>query len=85
MEVRAGAASVEVLDSGPGLAPGEAEAVFERFHRGRAGRAGVPGTGLGLPIARELMRRWGATVSIETRAEGGARAAIRFSEEVEPS
>jgi signal transduction histidine kinase len=71
---------LEVLDSGPGLAPGEGEAVFERFHRGRAGRAGTPGTGLGLPIARELMRRWGAEVSIATRPEGGARATIRFNE-----
>jgi signal transduction histidine kinase len=71
---------LEVLDSGPGLALGEAEAVFERFHRGRAGRSGAPGTGLGLPIARELMQRWGAEVSIATRPEGGARATIRFNE-----
>lgn len=75
------ARGIEVLDSGPGLAPDEAEAVFERFHRGRAGRGGgAPGTGLGLPIARELMRRWGAEVTIATRAEGGARAAITFPE-----
>jgi signal transduction histidine kinase len=74
---------IAVLDSGPGLAPDEAEAVFERFHRGRAGRAGAAsGTGLGLPIARELMRRWGAEVSIATRPEGGARAVIRFPQEV---
>jgi len=76
----ASARAIEVLDSGPGLAPGEAEAVFERFHRGRAGRSGAPGTGLGLPIARELMRRWGAETAIETRPEGGARASIRFGE-----
>jgi signal transduction histidine kinase len=83
--IEVGAREVAVLDSGPGLAPDEAEAVFERFHRGRAGRAGeAAGTGLGLPIARELMRRWGAEVSIATRPEGGARAAIRF-EEVESS
>jgi signal transduction histidine kinase len=85
VEIVAGPGSVEVLDSGPGLAPGEAEAVFERFHRGRAGRSGAPGTGLGLPIARELMRRWGAEVSIATRPEGGARAAIRFPSEVDAS
>jgi signal transduction histidine kinase len=79
--VVAGERGIEVLDSGPGLAPDEAEAVFERFHRGRAGRAGgAPGTGLGLPIARELMRRWGAATTIATRPEGGARAVIAFSE-----
>jgi signal transduction histidine kinase len=80
VEIVALADGIEVLDSGPGLAPGEAEAVFERFRRGRAGRSGPPGTGLGLPIARELMRRWGAQTTIATRAEGGARAAIRFGE-----
>lgn len=80
VEIVTGPGGIEVLDSGPGLAPGEAEAVFERFHRGRAGRAGTPGTGLGLPIARELMRRWGAETTIETRPQGGARAAIRFGE-----
>jgi signal transduction histidine kinase len=69
---------VEVLDDGPGLAPGEEEQVFERFHRGSAGRSGPSGTGLGLPIARELMRRWGARTWVENRSEGGTRAAIAF-------
>ncbi|MEA2449980.1 MAG: hypothetical protein QOG63_1912 [Thermoleophilaceae bacterium] len=78
VRIEASAGRVDVLDGGPGLAPGEAEQVFERFHRGRAGRAGPAGTGLGLPIARELMRRWGATTAIENHADGGARATIRF-------
>ena len=62
-----------MLDRGPGLDPGEEEAVFERFHRGRAGRAGPPGTGLGLPIARELCARWGGDVTLANREGGGAR------------
>ena len=57
---------------------GELEAVFERFHRGKAGRAGPPGTGLGLPIARELMRRWGGDVTLANREGGGAAATISF-------
>ncbi len=78
--VRIGAVdrTIEVLDEGPGLAPGEEAQVFERFRRGRAGRAGPSGTGLGLPIAHELMRRWGARTAIENRREGGARASIAF-------
>jgi signal transduction histidine kinase len=70
--------AIEVTDDGPGLAPEELEAVFERFHRGRAGRSGPRGTGLGLPIARDLMVRWGAVTTIENRPAGGARAAISF-------
>ena len=67
---------IEVLDRGPGLAGDELEAVFERFHRGRAGRAGPSGTGLGLAIARELARRWGGEVELANRSDGGAAARI---------
>jgi signal transduction histidine kinase len=67
---------IEVLDRGPGLAADELDAVFERFHRGRAGRAGPAGTGLGLPIARELMRRWGGEVTLANRDGGGAAATV---------
>jgi two-component system sensor histidine kinase MprB len=71
-------AAVEVRDEGPGLADEELEHVFERFHRGRAG-AGVTGSGLGLPIARALARRWRGDVTIANADSGGAvaRAALR--------
>lgn len=71
---------VEVLDRGPGLAAGEEEAVFERFRRGSAGQRGPKGTGLGLPIARELTRQWGGDVRLANRPGGGLRAAIEVSE-----
>ncbi|WP_372790861.1 ATP-binding protein [Paraconexibacter sp.] len=80
--LRSSAGRVEVLDDGPGPAPGEEEAVFERFRRGAVGRAGgarTPGTGLGLPIARELARRWGGDARLERRtASGGARATLEL-------
>jgi two-component system, OmpR family, sensor kinase len=69
---------VAVLDEGPGPAEGEEEQVFERFHRGSAGRRGPSGSGLGLPIARELARRWGGEVTLERRPEGGAVARVRL-------
>jgi two-component system, OmpR family, sensor kinase len=69
---------IEVLDEGPGLAGGEEEAVFERFNRGRAGRMGSDGTGLGLPIARELAGEWGGSVRISNRPGAGARAVIEM-------
>jgi two-component system, OmpR family, sensor kinase len=70
--------ALDVLDHGPGLSEADLEAVFERFHRGSAGRAGPSGTGLGLPIARELARRWGGDVTLANRDSGGARATITF-------
>lgn len=69
---------VDVLDEGAGIDSAEAESVFERFHRGTAGRRGPTGTGLGLPIARELARRWGGDVTLERRPEGGTAARVRL-------
>jgi two-component system sensor histidine kinase KdpD len=75
VEVAALAGGLAVRDRGPGLAPGEEERVFERFHRGGAG-GGAPGTGLGLPIARELARRWGGDVTLRARDGGGTVAEV---------
>ncbi len=72
------ATAVEVLDAGPGIDDDERDLVFERFHRGRAGRAGPPGTGLGLPIARELARQWGGEVTLSNRPTGGAVARLQL-------
>ncbi len=72
-------AKIEIVDQGPGLAAGEEEAVFERFSRGSSGRAGPGGTGLGLPIARELTRRWGGEVALASVEGGGARATVSFA------
>jgi two-component system, OmpR family, sensor kinase len=76
VEVRAGPGAIEVLDRGPVLSDQDLDAVFERFHRGAAGRTGPNGTGLGLPIARELARRWGGEVTLANRDGGGARATV---------
>jgi two-component system, OmpR family, sensor kinase len=70
---------IEVRDRGPGVADDEREAVFERFHRGRTGLAGPPGSGLGLPIGRELARGWGGEVTLENRQGGGAVATLWLS------
>ncbi len=76
--IETGLGLVEILDRGPGLEPGEEEAVFDRFSRGSAGRRGPGGTGLGLPIARELTRQWGGEVTLSNREAGGTRATIRL-------
>jgi signal transduction histidine kinase len=79
VRVRVDRREIEVLDDGPGLGSGEEEQVFERFHRGTAGRAGASGTGLGLSIARQLAERWGGEVRLSNREDGrGARAVLRL-------
>ncbi len=65
-----GSGRLQVADEGPGLSPGEEETVFNRFHRGVAGRASRRGTGLGLAIARDLAGRWNGTVTLENGPTG---------------
>lgn len=69
---------ITVDDAGPGLCGDDPEELFTRFHRGQAGRRGVKGTGLGLPIARETARRWGGEVTLTELPGGGTRAGLEF-------
>ena len=51
---------VEVADDGPGIDEGQLDRIFDRFARADADRArGAGGTGLGLPIARAIVRAHG--------------------------
>jgi nitrogen-specific signal transduction histidine kinase len=51
-------AVIAVRDEGPGIAPADRERIFERFYR-MADHDSITGTGLGLPIARDLARAMG--------------------------
>ena len=76
VEVRAvpgdGVAMLEVNDTGIGLGPDEAELVFDRFFRSsRVAAQQVPGTGLGLFIARAIVDAHAGTIAASTREGGG--------------
>jgi two-component system sensor histidine kinase GlrK len=67
-----GSATIDVIDSGPGVPPEEREAIFEAFFRGRAGAFGrAEGTGLGLAIAREFAEAHGGRIEVVAGARGG--------------
>ena len=58
---------------------GELDQAFEPFFRGaRAEADALPGTGIGLTIARMLARRNGGDVHIESAAGHGTRASLRL-------
>ncbi len=64
-----------VIDDGPGIPPGEAERIFERFHRTDASRARTQGgTGLGLAIVKAITEAHGGRVmAINPNGRPGAR------------
>jgi signal transduction histidine kinase len=65
---------VRVEDRGPGVAPSEWETIFQRGRRGSSGSSG--GSGLGLYVARRLMRDQGGDLWVEGRPGGGASFAL---------
>jgi two-component system OmpR family sensor kinase len=68
-----GKIAVSVSDSGPGIGPAERERIFRPFWS----RAG-DGTGLGLPIARELAHALGGELALESEVGKGSRFELRL-------
>ncbi|PKH12886.1 two-component sensor histidine kinase [Pseudomonas sp. 43NM1] len=66
---------IEVLDSGPGIALAEREAVFRRFYRAEGGNQ-HSGFGLGLSIVAAIVSLHGFTLDVGTSERGGARLVL---------
>ena len=63
----------KVADTGLGIGPAEQEKVFEKFYRSSDERvAALPGTGLGLALAMEIVRTHGGTISLESELGKGS-------------
>ena len=71
-------AAIEVEDSGPGIVDEDRARVFERFFRGRDARAATDGSGLGLALAREIVRASGGTLTLERVGQRWARFRIEL-------
>ncbi|MDD9381749.1 HAMP domain-containing sensor histidine kinase [Streptomyces sp. ZAF1911] len=73
-----GGAEVTVRDHGPGIAEGDLPYVFDRFYRAGAARA-LPGSGLGLAMARQIARAHEAELTAEAAVGGGALFRLTFA------
>lgn len=73
-----GRAEVTVRDHGPGISEADLPYVFDRFYRAGAARA-LPGSGLGLAMARQIARAHEAELVAEAAPGGGALFRLTFA------
>ena len=72
--------TIEIADTGMGIAPDDLPHVFERFYRAESSRAhSVGGTGIGLTIARSLMEQQRGTIIVASPGPGqGTTVTLTF-------
>ncbi len=72
-----GSLRLEVTDTGIGIPHEELGQLFSRFYRASsATRRAIPGTGLGLVIARAIVEGHGGTIGLESREGEGTRVTV---------
>ena len=72
-----GQVRISVADTGIGIPSDELNRIFERFYRvDKARSRPAGGTGLGLPIVKEVIDRMGGSVSVESQLGRGSRFTI---------
>jgi signal transduction histidine kinase len=68
-----GVVRVAVQDNGPGVPPAQRSLIFEKFRQGGDAAHRPQGTGLGLPISRQIVVHFGGRLWLESPPDGGAR------------
>jgi PAS domain S-box-containing protein len=70
---------ISVADSGPGIRLADQQRIFEKFFRADPGLSHAPsGTGLGLYISRELVRRMGGRLDVNSQPGAGATFVVEL-------
>jgi PAS domain S-box-containing protein len=74
-----GVIQIRVADRGPGIPLSEQERIFEKFYRADPHHMRAPsGTGLGLYISRELIRRMGGRIEVRSRPGTGSTFVVEL-------
>ncbi len=76
--------TIRVRDQGPGIPERECERIFDRFYRRRFAKDRVPGSGLGLYIAREIIRAHGGDLWVESVLGSGSEFCLMLPTQEEP-
>ena len=78
LDLEEGALLLKVSDTGMGIAPEHAELVFDPFWQVDQSDGRVPGTGLGLAVARQLAGLLGGELTMESQPGGGSVFSVRL-------
>ena len=73
VERREGLVVFWVADEGPGVPAADRDRVFNRFYRGSSQKHGVPGSGVGLAVVKQIARAHGGDAILADTQQRGAR------------
>jgi PAS domain S-box-containing protein len=71
-------AVLTVRDSGLGIPAADLPYIFERFYRAGNVAGRIPGSGIGLAAARQIVEQHGGTIAVESREGGGTTFTVRL-------
>ena len=70
---------IQVQDRGHGIPPEELNSIFAPYYRGQTdGKARIPGSGLGLKLAREMVRGMGGELTVESEIGHGSTFTVHL-------
>ncbi len=78
LDVQDGFAGVRVTNEGSSIRPAEREQIFERFYRGTETEHVTPGAGLGLYVARKILRAHGGVLELDRNRDSPAATTFRI-------
>lgn len=67
---------IHISDTGFGIAPDKLEKIFDSFYRIKDNHVNVEGTGIGLPIAKQLIELMGGSIDVQSKLGEGSRFSI---------
>ncbi len=76
LSARENAIDLSIRDEGPGIPDVDQPHVFDKFYRGSNTRSALAGTGMGLAVARQILRSHGGDVELATSSEKGSEFII---------
>ena len=71
-----------IADSGPGIEEQEIGQLFDKFYRGKSQRHKIPGTGMGLAVAKAIVEAHGGSIKVVSQV--GKGSVFTFTLPVEP-